>query len=76
MAIIKQNLQQENLSLVLCISHHWLGSHIAVFIDVKKITSRFVGARSASSIVNEAMNVLKQTVDDRLAGRGGSRGKV
>ena len=47
-----------------------------MLIDMKKITYCFVGARSASSIVNEAMNVLKQTVDDRLAGRGGSRGKV
>ena len=33
----------------------------------------FQGARSAPSIASEAINLLKQTVEDRLSGRGGSK---
>ena len=46
---------------------------IKIFGSNKNSPKDYNGARSASSIANEAINVLKQTVDDRLSGRGGSR---
>eukprot|EP00112_Aurelia_sp_Birch-Aquarium-sp1_P001478 Seg1159.16 transcript_id=Seg1159.16/GoldUCD/mRNA.D3Y31 product="Protein disulfide-isomerase A6" protein_id=Seg1159.16/GoldUCD/D3Y31 len=48
---------------------------IKIFGSNKNSPRDYNGARTASGIVNEAMNILKQTVNDRLAGRGGSRGK-
>lgn len=46
---------------------------IKVFGSNKQSPADYNGQRTASGIVNEGLNLVKQTVNDRLSGRGGSK---